>query len=183
MVKYVTLEERRTNGFFRMIATISGLIILLTLAFSFIEAVRQYATAGQVTIGEWLVSFDFPVPYFAKPVTYLSVAIVVFWFSWTTMHRGKIARISKFWRSILTVFALIIAFTSFYELMYNFTVWGALITADAMRGLIRIDLLNIAYPNPKIPWNLVFATKMFSSLSAISLYSFFLLLKSSEQQP
>ncbi len=180
MVEYVTLEERRANGFYRMIATVSGGIILLTLVFSLIEAVRQYATVGEVTIGEWLVSFDFPVPYVAKPVTYLSISIVVFWFSWTTMHRGGIARISKFSRSILTVFALTVAFVSFYELMYNFTVWGALITADALHGLLRIDLLNIAYPNPKIPWNLVFATKMFASLSTISLYSFYLLLKSSE---
>ena len=178
MVQYSSLEERRANGFYKMIATVSGVIILLTLAASFVEAVRQYATAGVVTIGEWLVSFDFPVPYFAKPMSYLSIAIVVFWFSLTTMHRERIARISKFWRSILTVFALAVAFGSFYEVMYNFTVWGALITADAMRGLLRIDLLNIAYPNPKIPWNLVFATKLFSSLSAISLYSFYVLLKS-----
>ena len=38
----------------------------------------------------------------------------------------------------------------------NYT--GDLITADAISGQIRIDLLNINYPIPSIPWNLVFAT-------------------------
>ena len=37
-----------------------------------------------------------------------------------------------------------------------------------MKGIMRLDDINIPYPNPHTPWNLVFATKMslehFSSL-------------------
>jgi hypothetical protein len=45
-------------------------------------------------------------------------------------------------------------------------------TAEAMRD---IDVLNIPYPNPDTPWNLVFATKMFLAAFVISAHAFYVL--------
>ena len=71
--------------------------------------------------------------------------------------------------------ALAIAVVTFYEVIYNFVVWDALMTADAISGIIRIDVLNIPYPNPTTPWSLVFATKMFLSAFVISSHAFYLM--------
>ena len=58
---------------------------------------------------------------------------------------------------------------SLYEFVYNFMVWSSLITVDAMQGVMKLDTINVPYPNPKVPWNLVFATKM--SLASILNFS------------
>ena len=82
---------------------------------------------------------------------------------------------SQLKRSFLIFFSLIVAFGSGYEVLYNFTVWGALMSAEAFSGILNPDFLNIAYPNPKTPWNLVFATKLFIALFVISLHSLYIL--------
>ncbi|MFQ5920479.1 MAG: hypothetical protein ACE5JV_00505, partial [Nitrososphaerales archaeon] len=51
---------------------------------------------------------------------------------------------------------------------------SALMTADALVGMIRIDALNIAYPSENTPWSLVFATKMFLAAFVISAHAFYL---------
>ncbi|MGI0013641.1 MAG: hypothetical protein ACREBU_09400, partial [Nitrososphaera sp.] len=72
---------------------------------------------------------------------------------------------------------LAIAAVSLYEFAYNFMVWNSLITADAIRGVIDIDDKNVAYPNPKTPWNLVFATKMSLAAFLISGHGFYTMSK------
>ena len=69
-----------------------------------------------------------------------------------------------------------------YEVLYNFTVWGALMSAEAISGYINPDFLNIAYPNPNTPWNLVFATKIFLAIFTSSLYSFYFLATNQSQK-
>jgi hypothetical protein len=72
---------------------------------------------------------------------------------------------------------LAIALLSLYEFIYNFIIWSSLITADAMRGIIRLDVINVPYPNPKTPWNLVFATKMSLAAFLISAHGFYTMSK------
>jgi hypothetical protein len=56
-------------------------------------------------------------------------------------------------------------------------------TADAISGIIRIDVLNIPYPNPTTPWSLVFATKMFLSAFVISSHAFYILSRPDSKLP
>ncbi len=44
---------------------------------------------------------------------------------------------------------------------------------QATTGSIKPDILVNVNPNPKYPWNIVFATKVFTALTAIGMYSFF----------
>jgi len=146
-----------------------AIIIVLTL-FGLVEAVKEYATTGVVTIGEWFVEFDWPFANFAKPVSYLTVSLIAFFALHLEFHKDAFKRLSPSLRRALFILGVIAAFICFYETLYNFTVWNALITRDAMKGIMRIDYLNINYPNPKIPWSLPFATKIFSAFLVISLY-------------
>ena len=62
-----------------------------------------------------------------------------------------------------------------YEVLYNFVVLNAQITAGIVDGKVPdIDSLTIAYPDPNRPWNLVFATKMFLAAFIISSHAFYL---------
>jgi len=78
-------------------------------------------------------------------------------------------------RSILRLVALGIAVITFYEFIYNFVIWNALMTADAISGIINPDMLKIEYPSTTTPWNLVFATKMFLAAFVISAHAFYVL--------
>jgi len=156
-----------------LINYISMVIILVIGIYSVSMALTQYITTGIITIGQWLVEVEWPFPYFAKPITYLSVAIVTFWFSYLELKKDYYLKLTPFKKRICFFLALLFAFVSFYETLYNFMIWNALITADAIRGFIVIDNQNIPYPDPRVPWNLPFATKLFSSLFAISLYSLY----------
>jgi hypothetical protein len=62
-----------------------------------------------------------------------------------------------------------------YEVLYNFMVLNAQITAGIKDGNVPdIDALTIAYPDPSRPWNLIFATKMFLAGFLISAHAFYL---------
>jgi hypothetical protein len=77
---------------------------------------------------------------------------------------------------------LSIAIVALYEFVYNFIIWNSLITADVMRGQLNIDGINIEYPNPKTPWNLVFATKMSLAAFLISAHGFYTMSKPEKKQ-
>ena len=49
-----------------------------------------------------------------------------------------------------------------------------------MKGIIRLDKINIPYPNPNTPWNLVFATKMTLAAFLISAHGFYIISRSSK---
>lgn len=171
--------DRRVRSFYILMAWISGTVIILTTVYGVAEAIREYLTMGVVTVGQTLVEVDFPFPYFAKPISYLSVAIVVFFYSIIKSHEQRIAQISNYRKALLSVFALVVAFTSVYEVLYNFAVWNALLTAEVFAGRINPDVLRVNYPDPKAPWNLVFATKIFFSTAVASLIAFYSLQKKS----
>jgi hypothetical protein len=72
---------------------------------------------------------------------------------------------------------LALAIVSLYEFVYNFIVWNSFITADAIKGVIDFDNKSVDYPNPKTPWNLVFATKMSLAAFLISAHGFYTMSK------
>ena len=174
-MKISAMEDPSVRRLYISIAIISAIFISVTSLYGLIEAVRGYLTDSIITVGENLVDIEWPLPYFAKPVTYLSFSLVAFWYSITHIYHKKFVEISQLKRSFLIFFSLIVAFGSGYEVLYNFTVWGALMSAEAFSGILNPDFLNIAYPNPKTPWNLVFATKLFIALFVISLHSLYIL--------
>ena len=56
-------------------------------------------------------------------------------------------------------------------------VWSSLITVDAMQRVMKLDTINVPYPNRKVPRNLVFATKMSLGAFLISAHAFDMMAK------
>lgn len=170
-------DEKNSIRIYKIVFYICAAVMLGVTIYALTESLREYLDTGKVVIGEILVNTEFPMENFAKLVSYLMVASVVGWFCVMKLGKSKTENISHKSKSILRLVALTFAVITSYELLYNFFVWNALMTADALSGIFRIDVLNIPYPNPQTPWSLVFATKMFLSAAIISWHAFYMLSK------
>ena len=175
-------DEIRTRklflGIFYFCAASMGAITFYALYVS----IGEYLTTGKVVIGEVLVNTDFPVHGLAKLVSYLMIVTVVGWYCVTKLGGEKVKDIPKSVKSILQLIVLTIAVIALYEFIYNSIIWNSLITADAMKGIMRLDDINIPYPNPHTPWNLVFATKMSLAAFLISAHGFYTISKPTKRE-
>lgn len=140
-------------------------------------SLNEYLQTGRVVIGEVLVDTEFPFKGLAKLVTYLMIVSVIGWYCVVKVGGDAATRIPKWLKAILQLIVLAIAVVSLYEFVYNFIVWNSLMTADAIQGLARFDDLEVPYPNPDTPWNLVFATKMSLAAFLISAHGFYTMSK------
>jgi len=145
--------------------------------YSIYVSLGEYVQTGRIVIGEVLVETEFPMPGLAKLVTYLMIVSVVGWYCVVKLGGDKVSSIPKWLKSILQLAVLVIAIVALYEFVYNFIVWNSLITADAIRGIVQFDNINVPYPNPETPWNLVFATKMSLAAFLISAHGFYTMSK------
>jgi len=162
---------------YKFTALVSGIIMLLTIIYGTYEMFLEYITTGTIVVGAPLVYVEFPYKYFAKPVTYFAVSLVVFWYSILHVARDKVVSLGKDIRALFSIIALGVAYASGYELLYNFMVWDAIVVSQILRGNINIDQAVIGYPDPNLPWNLVFATKFFSAIFVVALYTLYYLNK------
>jgi len=164
--------EALTRLMYRIVCWSSFVTIVAVLAYGLVSS-ALYAEGGVLDVGATLVNVEFPLPFFAKPVTYLSVASVTFFYSGLRLYQNKVAAWSQVTLSMLQLFCLVVAFASAYEVLYNFMLWGAFFGEQLIRSLVTNPDI-VTGPGP-IPWNLVFATKMFSSLFVISGYTVYFL--------
>jgi hypothetical protein len=149
--------------------------MLCITTYALYVSLGEYISTGKVVVGEVLVNTEFPFKGLAKLVTYLMIVSIIGWYCITKLGGDKVRGIPEYIKPVLQIVVLSICIVSLYEFIYNFIVWNSLITTDAMKGILRLDDLNLPYPNPNTPWNLVFATKMSLSAFLISAHGFFLL--------
>src|SRR5919109_1077449 len=173
-------EELRTRKILLITFYCCAIIMAAITFYALYVSVGEYVKTGRVVIGEVLVNTDFPARGLAKLVTYLMIVSVVGWYCVTRLGGEKVKDIPKSVKSILQLIVLAIAVIALYEFIYNFIIWSSLITADAMKGIIRLDDINLPYPNPETPWNLVFATKMSLSAFLIAAHGFYTMSKPSK---
>lgn len=166
-------ERRIYLGVFYFCAFVMAAITFYALYVS----VNEYMKTGRVVIGEVLVETEFPVNGLAKLVTYLMIVSVLGWYCVVKLGGSAVSSIPGWLKAVLKLIVLSIAVVSLYEFVYNFIVWNSLITADATKGILRFDDQNVGYPNPKTPWNLVFATKMSLAAFLISAHGFYTMSK------
>jgi hypothetical protein len=174
-------EDVRTRKIFLVIFYCCAIIMAAITFYALYVSIGEYIKTGRVVVGEVLVNTEFPTQGLAKLVTYLMIVSVVGWYCVTRLGGEKVKDIPKSVRSIFQLIVLAIAVIALYEFIYNFIIWSSLITADAMKGIIRLDDINLPYPNPKTPWNLVFATKMSLSAFLIAAHGFYIMSKSSKK--
>lgn len=168
-------DQFLTRKFFLIVFYFCASIMTLITAYALYISITEFIITGKVVVGEVLVNTEFPFKGLAKLVTYLMIVSVIGWYCVTRLGGDKVKGIPEYIKSILQITVLAICIVSLYEFLYNFIVWNSLITADAMRGIIRLDDINIPYPDPTTPWNLVFATKMSLSAFIISSHGLYLL--------
>jgi len=175
------MKEETTMGptatlVFTAVAWGSLLVITAVFIYGIIEAVLNPGLA----VGAVLVDVYWPFPpYFAQPVPYFSVACVALFYSGLRLSAKMISRWPASLLSVLQLFGFIVAFSSAYEVLYNFMLWGAsysvaCATAIASHAACNPGNIISLYP---VPWNLVFATRTFSALFVISGYSVYFLRK------
>jgi hypothetical protein len=159
---------------FRLVAWGSLLMITAVFVYGIIEALWN---PGQA-VGAVLVDVYWPFPpYFAQPVTYFSVACVALFYSGLRLSAKRMEKWPPSVLSVLQLIGFVVAFSSAYEVMYNFMLWGAsysvaCASAIASHAACNPDSIFSTYP---VPWNLVFATRAFSALFVISGYSVYFL--------
>jgi hypothetical protein len=171
-------SEGKLKTFFRLLSIICIIVIAITTIYGVIASIIQ----GVEVVGLTLVTIEFPpisaFPlFYSKPVTWLSAAVIALWFSTLYLNKERITKLSKPVRNLLKFFAFFIAAMAFYEVLFNFTYWSGQMAADAIRLELDPDIIINPFPNPDVPWSIVFATKIFSVVMIISLYSFFYLQK------
>lgn len=176
-------DDRTTRkiylGVFYFCATVMAAITF----YSIYVSLGEYQSSGKVVIGEVLVETEFPLPGLAKLVTYLMIVSVVAWYCVVKLGGDKVSNIPRSAKAVLQLIVLVIAVVALYEFVYNFIVWNSLITADAIRGVFKFDELNVEYPKPDTPWNLVFATKMSLAAFLISAHGFYTMSKPEKKRP
>ncbi|HEV8387489.1 MAG TPA: hypothetical protein VGQ03_07700 [Nitrososphaera sp.] len=172
------IERKIYLGVFYFCAFVMAAITLYSLYVS----LNEYMQTGRIVIGEVLVETEWPVNGFAKLVTYLMISSVVGWYCVVKLGGDAVTNIPKWLKSVLQLAVLVIAIVALYEFVYNFIVWNSLITADAIQGVLDFDNLNVEYPNPKTPWNLVFATKMSLAAFLISAHGFYTMSKPKKEK-
>jgi len=169
-------EEEKIRTFFKLISLISLVVIISTSIYGILGTLIQ----GGNVVGEVLVTLEvppievFPL-FYSKPITWLSAAILALYFSSLELGKDMVMQWRKFHRDILKFFAFFVCAMATYEVLFNFTLWGGLIASDSILGELNVDIIKNTFPNPETPWNIVFATKLFTVLTIISAYSFYYL--------
>ena len=169
-------EEEKIRTFFKLISLASLVVIISTSMYGILGTLIQ----GGNVVGEVLVTLEvppievFPL-FYSKPITWLSAAILALYFSSLELGKDMVIQWRKFHRDILKFFAFFVCAMATYEVLFNFTLWGGLIASDSILGELNVDLIKNTFPNPETPWNIVFATKLFTVLTIISAYSFYYL--------
>jgi hypothetical protein len=170
----VEREEKRTKRIFIIIFYFSASIMLTITSYALYVSATEYFENGRIVIGEVLVDTEFPFHGLTKLVTYLMIVSIICWYSAIKLLEDRIANMTQLRISLFQLIAIPVAVIALYEFIYNFIVWNSFIAADAIRGFLDLDNINLAYPNYKTPWNLVFATKMTFAAFLISAHAFYI---------
>ncbi len=157
-----------TRKMYTLVAWASFLIIATVLAYGIVESVLF----SKEPVGYVLVNVEWPFSFFAKPVSYFSIASVALFYSGLRLWEERISKWPAFVLYSLQLFGFVVAFDSAYEVLYNFIIWGAIFSSycsHVANCAISPDSISTVFS--QIPWSLDFATKAFSALFVISGYS------------
>ncbi len=156
---------------------VCGFIMVASLVFGVYVTTLEWIENGTYVMGEAIHNTEIPFDNFARVSTWIFFSTIIGWYcvsriGWRRTAGKKIVGIKM---ALLQLMLLGFTIITFYEVLYNFTVLNAQITAGMIGGQFPdIDRLSIAYPDPQRPWNLVFATKLFLAAFIISAHAFYL---------
>ena len=157
--------EKTDTGYkvYLYIFYICGAIMTSTLIFGVYATMLEWLANGTYVMGEVIHNTTIPFENFARVSTWIFFSTIIGWYCVTRIGWRRTAGNKIIGTRMALLQLMLLGFTiiSFYEVLYNFTVLNAQITAGVVNGLVPdIDMLSVAYPDPDLPWNLVFATKV-----------------------
>ncbi|MDH3677134.1 MAG: hypothetical protein OEQ12_02410 [Nitrosopumilus sp.] len=162
---------------FLYIFYVCGFIMVSSLVFGVYVTTIEWIENGKYVMGETIHNTVIPFENFARVSTWIFFSTIIGWYCVSRIGWKKTAgnKIVGMRMALLQLMLLGFAIITLYEVLYNFTVLNAQITAGIINGQVPdIDMLSIAYPDPERPWNLVFATKVFLAAFIISAHAFYL---------
>ena len=162
---------------FLYIFYLCGFMMISILIFGVYTMLEEWQENGTYIMGESLMTTHIPFEGFANLSTWLFFSTIIGWYCCTRVGWKRTAgeKISSIRMSLLQLMLLGFAIICLYEVLYNFNVLNAQITAGIINGgFPDIDRLAVPYPDPDRPWNLIFATKIFLVGFIISSHGFYL---------
>jgi hypothetical protein len=175
------IDELRTKNLFVIASYFFAMVMLSICSYALYISAEEYLKTHRVVIGEVLASTEFPFHGSPKLITYLMIASILSWFCITTLGRDKLRVIAKPTKSILQLAILAMVVITLYEFIYNFSIWNSFITHNIIIGKYNLDNISVPYPNPKTPWNVIFATKMTFAAFLISSHGFYIVSKANKR--
>jgi hypothetical protein len=179
-VKVIDLSTpyEKSRSIFRVVGLFSLIVVVTTTLYGVIMSIIQNVEI----VGETFVNVEFPPihifpVFYMKPISWLSLAIVSLVYCTLELGKERIKTISVSWKELARLIAFSIGAMAVYEVLFNFTLWSGLIGAGAMLGNLNPDIIVNPFPNPQIPWSIVFATKMYLVLTITTFYSFYFISK------
>jgi len=174
--------EKTDTGYkvYLYIFYVCGFIMASSFVFGVYVTMIEWMENGTYVMGEAIHNTTIPFENFARVTTWIFFSTIIGWYCVTRIgwRRTAGSKIVGTKMALLQLMLLGFSIISLYEVLYNFTVLNAQITAGIIDGIVPdIDRLSIAYPDPDRPWNLIFATKIFLAGFIISTHAFYLSIK------
>jgi hypothetical protein len=151
----------------------SGIIAVAFIGYYGVAALGKPAAI----IGQQFVLTEFPPPsisplFYAKPITWFCYAAFLYWAFGLEAQKRHFLNFKEGTRRFLFAVTALIAFGAFYEIFFNFMLWGAL---EAVTAGGNPDLLTNPYPDLRNPLSLTFATKIVTLVFGMAIYSLYYL--------
>jgi len=162
---------------FLYIFYLCGFIMVASLVGGVYLTMIEWMEDGTYVMGEVIHNTTIPFENFARGTTWIFFSTIIGWYCVTRIGWKRTAgnKIGSTRMPLLQLMLLGFTIISLYEVLYNFTILNAVISAGVVDGQVPdIDRLSVAYPDPDRPWNLVFATKIFLVGFIISAHAFYL---------
>jgi len=161
-----------SNRILQIVAYVSFGIVLVVLWYAALSSLTEDLT----TVGANLVNVEFPppsiFPVYLKPITWLYVGSLGLLYSEMELNKERMKMLSPGSKTLVKLAAFLVAVVFFYEICYNFVLWGGEIAAAVVFGNLNPDTLVNKFPDLKEPWNLVFATKLWTVFFIAGVYVF-----------
>ena len=169
--------EKTDKGYkvYLYIFYVCGFIMGASLVFGVYVTMQEWLANGTYVMGEAIHNTTIPFENFARVSTWIFFSTIIGWYCVSRIGWKKTTKLMTWKMALLQLMLLGFAIICGYEVLYNFTVLNAQITAGIVDGQVPdIDRLTVAYPDPDRPWNLIFSTKIFLSAFIISAHAFYL---------
>lgn len=151
-----------------IISIISGMIVLFIILYYLLKYPSFEIYGEQFIMDEWA-----PVKFVQfKPITLMFFFAFLCWGAFLQFIKPKLLGLNKNWISCAIMAFFLVSFASLYELLFNFALWGALMSIS---NVTNPDILYNTFPNPNTPVSFVYATKIIILIFSISAYSIYFL--------